>query len=177
MTVYRFPYLHSLANSSYELKGFCRPLPHSNFHCKWMQTCGGWGFDIAQGRVPERPFTANPGWKFCSTFCIYLPMHCLEQRFVLSFLFFFFFLKWKRTTVFWKFNYVFLDKKTMLKILLNPGLNLTIFQGSGPRLRDTFSGQNRFEKLRPFWNCLHVKFCFRIISLTPTNSLLSIFPF
>ena len=28
--------------------------------------------------------------------------------------------------------YVFLDKKTLLKILLIPGLNLTIFRGNGP---------------------------------------------
>ena len=136
MTVYRFSYWHSLANSSYELKGFCPPLPHSNFHCKWMQTWGRWGFDIAHDPVPERPISANPGLKFCSTFCIYLPMHCIEQHFVLSFLFFFF--RSKRTTVFWKFNYVFLDKKTLLKILLNPGLNLTIFRGTEPSLRDTF---------------------------------------
>ena len=27
---------------------------------------------------------------------------------------------------------MFLDKKTRLKIWLNPGLNLTIFQGTGP---------------------------------------------
>ena len=78
MTVYRFSYLHSLANSFYELKGFCPPLPHSDFHCKWMQAWDGWGFGIAQGPVPERLFTANPGLKFCSTLCIYLPMHCLE---------------------------------------------------------------------------------------------------
>ena len=153
MTVYRFSYLHSLANSSYELKGFCPPLPHSNFHCKWMQTWGRWGFYTAESPVPERLFTANPGLKFCSTFCIYLPMHCLEQHFVVSSLFFF----WsKATMVFCKFGYMFLDKETLLKILFNPGLNFTIFHGSGPRLSDTFSGQNRLDKLRPFWNCLHM---------------------
>ena len=27
---------------------------------------------------------------------------------------------------------MFLDKKTLLKIWLNPGLNLTIFRGTGP---------------------------------------------
>ena len=32
----------------------------------------------AQDPVPERPISANPGIKFCSTFCIYLPVHCLE---------------------------------------------------------------------------------------------------
>ena len=32
--------------------------------------------------VPERPIRANVGLRFCSTFCIYLPMHCLEKHFV-----------------------------------------------------------------------------------------------
>ena len=31
-----------------------------------------------QGSVPERPMSANPELKFCSTLCIYLPAHCLE---------------------------------------------------------------------------------------------------
>ena len=39
----------------------------------------------------------------------------------------------KGTTVFHKLSYMFLDKKALLKIWLNPGLNLTIFQGTGPR--------------------------------------------
>ena len=30
-------------------------------------------------------------------------------------------------------SYIFLDEKTMLEIWLNPGLNLTIFRGTGPR--------------------------------------------
>ena len=29
---------------------------------------------------------------------------------------------------------MFLDEKTVLEICLNPGLNLTIFRGTGPRL-------------------------------------------
>ena len=33
---------------------------------------------LTRGPVPERPISANPGLKFCSTFCIYLPMQCLE---------------------------------------------------------------------------------------------------
>ena len=32
----------------------------------------------ALGPVPERPINPNPGLKFCSTFCIYLPMHCFK---------------------------------------------------------------------------------------------------
>ena len=31
-------------------------------------------------------------------------------------------------------NCMFLDEKTVLKICLNPGFNLTIFQGTGPRI-------------------------------------------
>ena len=30
-------------------------------------------------------------------------------------------------------SYMFLDEKTVLEIWLNPGLNLTIFRGTGPR--------------------------------------------
>ena len=33
---------------------------------------------ILLGPDPERPIGANPGLRFCSTFCIYLPMHCLK---------------------------------------------------------------------------------------------------
>ena len=35
---------------------------------------------------------------------------------------------------------MFLDKKTLLKIWLNPGLNLTIFRGTGPRISLTKTG-------------------------------------
>ena len=34
---------------------------------------------------------------------------------------------------------MFLDKKTLLKIWLTPGLNLTIFRRTGPRVADTTS--------------------------------------
>ena len=30
---------------------------------------------------------------------------------------------------------MFLDKKTLLKVWLNPGLNLTTFRGTGPRTK------------------------------------------
>ena len=33
---------------------------------------------FTQGPVPERPISANRRLKFCFSFCIYLPMHCLE---------------------------------------------------------------------------------------------------
>ena len=68
-----------------------------------------------QSPVPDRPISVNPELKFCSTFCIYLPM--------LSFLFF----EVKAQRYFVSSSYIFLDKKTLLKIWRNPGLKLTIF--------------------------------------------------
>ena len=79
----------------------------------------------AQGPAPERLITAYPGLKFCSTFCIYLSMLCLEKNFVSSFLF----CEVKAQQL----SYMFLDKNTLLKIWLNPGLNLTMFRGTEPR--------------------------------------------
>ena len=38
---------------------------------------------------------------------------------------------------------IFLDEKTVLEIWLNPGLNLTIFRGTGPRCFGRFSSPNR----------------------------------
>ena len=38
----------------------------------------------------------------------------------------------KGSTAFLRSSCMFLDKKTLLKIWLNPGLNLTIFRGTGP---------------------------------------------
>ena len=79
-----------------------------------------------QSPVPERPISVNPGLKFCSLFCIYLPM--------LSFLFF----EVRAQRYFVSSSYIFLDKKTLLKIWRNPGLKLTIFRGTGPRPHITF---------------------------------------
>ena len=81
----------------------------------------------AQGPVPERLISANPGLKFCHDILFYLPMHCLEI--VLSFLLF----EVKAQQYFVSSRYMFLDKNTLLKIWLNPGLNLTMFRGMGPR--------------------------------------------
>ena len=53
-------------------------------------------------------------------------MHCLEQHFVLSLPY----LGVKAQQYFVSLSCVFLDKKTLIKILLDPGLNLTIFQGT-----------------------------------------------
>ena len=41
---------------------------------------------------------------------------------------------------------MFLDEKTMLEIWLNPGLNLTIFRGTRPRLIICCTVQPRFNK-------------------------------
>ena len=81
------------------------------------------------GPVPERPISANPGLKFCSTFCIYLPMHCLAR--VLFWVISSFFVS-KAQQYFVSSSYMFLDKKTLLKIWLSPVLNLIIFPGTGP---------------------------------------------
>ena len=85
---------------------------------------------LVQGPVPERPIIANPGLKFCSTFCI-LPSYALlrVKHFVLSFLFF----EVKTQQYFVSSSYRFLDRKTLLKIWLNSGLNLTIFRIRGTR--------------------------------------------
>ena len=80
------------------------------------------------GLVPERPINANPGLQFCCTFCIYLPMHCLELQFVLSLLF----LRVKTQQYFESSSYMFSDKKTLLKIWLNLGVILSSFKEPGP---------------------------------------------
>ena len=77
------------------------------------------------GLVPERPVSAKRiEILFC--FRIILPMYCLEQHFVLSLPY----LGVKAQQFFLSLSFIFLDKKTLIKILLNPGLNLTIFQGT-----------------------------------------------
>ena len=88
-----------------------------------------WGRSCTQlfsGRNLTR--SADPGLKFCSPFCIYLPVHCLVLH-LLSFLFF----RSKGTTVYFvSSSYMLLDKKTLQKVWLNPGLNFTIFRGTEP---------------------------------------------
>ena len=75
---------------------------------------------------PKWPISANPRLKFCFTLCIYLLMHYFEEDFVLSFLFF----GVKAQQYFVSSSYMFGDRKTLLKLRLNPGLNLTIFRGT-----------------------------------------------
>ena len=57
---------------------------------------------------------ANPGLKFCSTFCIkfYLHMHCLEEHFMLSLQY----LRVKAQQYFLSLSHMFLEEKTVLKI-------------------------------------------------------------
>ena len=54
---------------------------------------------------------------------------------MLSFLFF----ESKAQQYFVSSSYTFLNKKTLLKIWLNPGLNLTIFRGTRPWVMGRFS--------------------------------------
>ena len=81
-----------------------------------------------RGWVPERPITANRVLKFCSVFAYCLPMYCLQIHFVLSLLY----LVVKAQQHFVSSSCTFSDEKTLLKIWLNPGLNLTSFEEPGP---------------------------------------------
>ena len=60
---------------------------------------------------------------------------------MLSFLFF----KLKAQQYFESLSYTFLYKKTLLKIWLKPGLNLTIFRGTRPELLGTSLGNDSYE--------------------------------
>ena len=89
--------------------------------------------------VPERAISANPGLKFCSIFVFYLPIYCLEYHLALTFPF----LKVEAQQCFISSGCMFLGKKALLKIWINPGLNLTIFRGTGPRL---FTLNKKFQE-------------------------------
>ena len=54
----------------------------------------------------------------------------------------------KSSTVFCKLELHSLSKKTMLKISLNPGLNLTIFLGTGPGFFKIRTAENVENLLR-----------------------------
>ena len=70
------------------------------------------------GLVPERPISANPGLKFVP-FLSYLEVTISRS---------------KGPTIFCKLEFhVLREKNTLLKIWLNPGLNLTVFRETGPR--------------------------------------------
>ena len=90
----------------------------------WLQ-CGDCD---ALGPVPERLISANPGLKFCSVFVFCFPMCYLDEHFVFLLLY----LREKAQQYFVSSSCMFLDKKTLLKGKLNPGLNLIIFRGTRP---------------------------------------------
>ena len=72
------------------------------------------------GPLLKRLISGSPGLKFCSTFCIYALLR-VTLPVIISFF------RSKGTTVFCMFKL-----QTLLKICLNPGLNFTIFRGTGP---------------------------------------------
>ena len=82
-----------------------------------------------QAPVPEKPISANPGLKILFYFCIYLAMLFLKYNSMLSSLN----LGVQTQKYFVCSSNIFLHKKTLRKIWLNPGLNLSIFRGTGPR--------------------------------------------
>ena len=96
----------------------------SNNELKWIK----YGY---LGPVPERPISANPRLKFCSFFVFYLNFFLLLR--VTFCLIWLPYLGVKAQQHFISLSCMFLGKKTLLKIWLNPGLNLTIFRGTGLR--------------------------------------------
>ena len=82
-----------------------------------------------QGYIEFPPGLKDPHTKILFHF-LYLPSYVLLRetfRVIISFF------QTKGTTVFVSSSYMFLDKKALLKIWLNPGLSLTIFRGTRPR--------------------------------------------
>ena len=56
---------------------------------------------------------------------------------------------------------MFLDKKTLLKIWLNPGLNLTIFRGTGPWAYNLhFDVSNETQKERTYIYVIYIRYIF-----------------
>ena len=87
-----------------------------------------------QGPVPGRQISADPGSKFSFHFNI-LPSYVLLR---VTFCVIITVSRSKGSTYFASSSRMFLDKKTLLQISLNPGLKLTIFRGTGSRyLRST----------------------------------------
>ena len=82
-----------------------------------------------QAPVPERPISFNPGLKLLFHF-LYLPSYALLRK---TFCVIITVNLVERHNWFVSSEGMFLDKKTLLKIWLNPGLNWTIFRGTGTR--------------------------------------------
>ena len=87
------------------------------------------------GPVPERPISVNARLRFWTAFVFYIPMHCLHtfclRTFCVSVSLLFLVVKAQQYFV--TSSCMLLDEKTMLEIWHNPGLNLPIFRGTGPR--------------------------------------------
>ena len=69
------------------------------------------------GLIPERLISQNPGSNFAPLLVLTSCAICLEKHFVLTYLV--------------RLSYMFIHKKTVLKIWLNLDLNFTIFRGTG----------------------------------------------
>ena len=82
-----------------------------------------------QAPVLERPISFNPGLKLLFHF-LYLPSYALLRK---TFCVIITVNLVERHNWFVSSEGMFLDKKTLLKIWLNPGLNWTIFRGTGTR--------------------------------------------
>ena len=80
------------------------------------------------GPVPERLISANPGLKFCSVLCSLLSYVFLRITFCVIVTV----SQRKGSAVFCKLKLHVLRQETLLKVKLNPGLNLIIFQGTRP---------------------------------------------
>ena len=102
-----------------------------------------------QGPVPKRPISVNPGLKFCSVLVLHfyvLPRVTFCAIIAVS--------RSKGSTVFCNLELPAL--KTVLKIWLNPGLDLTIFRGTGTRnpIPRIWDPRRRIQSTRLWWNPL-----------------------
>ena len=99
---------------------------------------------------------ANPGLQFCHDI-LCLPSYALLRDCVI--ILWFLFIEVKAQQYFVSSRYMFWDKNTLLKIWLNPGLNLTKFRGTGPRMFHVAVVQNNGKEMYKK-SVLHVQSCF-----------------
>ena len=120
------------------------------------------------GPVPERLISTNPRLKFCSFFVFYLNFFVLLR--VTFCLIWLPYLGAKAQQHFISLSYMFLGKKTLPKIWLNPGLNLTIFRGTGPRCLclSFYDVSARFKPYNITWpdGLMQVSFAIQTLLLT-----------
>ena len=114
--------------------------PESKFH---------WEKKKNHGPVPKRPISVNPGLTFCSVLVLHfyvLPRVTFCAIIAVS--------RSKGSTVFCNLELPAL--KTVLKIWLNPGLDLTIFRGTGTRnpIPRIWDPRRRIQSTRLWWNPL-----------------------